>query len=89
MWASIRRQAGKEISIHALLTEGDTGCSMCGFGIHLISIHALLTEGDPFGAGRRRHKPISIHALLTEGDWSTYTGVCSIIHFNPRPPHGG
>ena len=56
------------ISIHALLTEGD---------VHLfqktdffsISIHALLTEGDTHDNCTFIDTKISIHALLTEGDY--------------------
>ena len=77
---------GWEISIHALLTEGDrkrhhSQQTVCGF-----SIHALLTGGrqivaDSVPVGI----PISIHALLTEGDSPKRRAPAALGDFNPRP----
>ena len=37
----------------------------------------------------RGHYQISIHAPLTGGDGDNVAGGRKLIHFNPRPPHGG
>ena len=58
-----------EISIHALLTEGDFFTWHTSQCIKNISIHALLTEGDLLRSWDHMDVlVISIHALLTEGD---------------------
>ncbi len=36
-----------------------------------------------------RVNSISIHSLHTEGDPTAFGLVCSGLHFNPLPPHGG
>ena len=65
-----------EISIHALLTEGDFFTWHTSQCIKNISIHALLTEGDLLRSWDHMDVlVISIHALLTEGDRPTAPGV--------------
>ena len=79
---------GREISIHALLTESDHGVGVNVQALREISIHALLTESDVCSVEYPANWEISIHALLTESDpdcterWNTQN------HFNPRSPHG-
>ena len=78
-----------EISIHALLTEGDVSVLLCedremGFQSTPSSRRAtdgVLTLGGSYD--------ISIHALLTEGDLCPHRSTETTVDFNPRPPHGG
>ena len=79
----------KNISIHALLTEGDRFTRWRQLQQWSISIHALLTEGDAGATVIGYVIGISIHALLTEGDLLRRAGLHHSGHFNPRPPHGG
>ena len=57
-----------EISIHALLAEGDRDSLKCAGDGFFISIHALLAEGDNSDFFNGENCTISIHALLAEGD---------------------
>ena len=86
---SIDYLLGRDISIHALLTEGDFDQES---HVHCngISIHALLTEGDDGQiAVAKNDVQISIHALLTEGDYYYISYNSLGTYFIPRPPHGG
>ena len=57
-----------DISIHALLAEGDAPAYQIIQRHIEISIHALLAEGDEAEFQAAQYALISIHALLAEGD---------------------
>ena len=56
-----------------------------------ISIHSLRMEGDvvTVQGDAMDHSVISIHSLRMEGDSVVTPKCCTILDFNPLPPHGG
>ena len=83
------RSGNKEISIHALRTEGDVRA------LSTATPTAYFYPRPPYG-GRPRNRPhrsedsgISIHALRTEGDAQSMEPVKISTDFYPRPPYGG
>ena len=79
-----------EISIHALLAEGDRHRIQVQLRQLPISIHALLAEGDRhLRVLQAQDQTISIHALLAEGDGYMSLAGWDVNDFYPRPPRGG
>ena len=81
---------GKDrISIHALLTEGDTEQEYTNSIENLFQSTPSSRRATSAVAEQGRESGISIHALLTEGDSKGNAYVTVGVNFNPRPPHGG
>ena len=79
-----------QISIHALLTEGDGGHLPEPGDPPRISIHALLTEGDA-GSARKRLLIFRFQSTPSSRRATRFSPHPRRrrVTFNPRPPHGG
>ena len=77
------------ISIHALLTEGDSSGTASTGPLSYFNPRPPHGGRPRFSKSGIRLSPISIHALLTEGDCHIVLDIDFAGNFNPRPPHGG
>ena len=85
MWDDI----ASDISIHALLAEGDGAGEAARLRARDFYPRPPRGGRPPFDTAGLVKANISIHALLAEGDLRLQSFPCDVLDFYPRPPRGG